>query len=174
MNGFAFSGVSFWRVAVLGSAVVLGCAALQQASAAAGPFADFAGAWDGSGKIRIGDKTERIRCKAKYSLPMGTGNYVMVQLTCASDSYKFDLSGEFQSDQSNQINGSWSESSRGVGGTASGSARGERFQLHFESSAITGNLVMVTRASSQSVTIDTIGTADKISATIALNRTSRN
>jgi hypothetical protein len=173
MNRFAVSRFSFARVAVLACSVVFGCAAWQQARAAEGPFASFPGTWEGNGKIHIGDKTERIRCKATYTLQGTTGTYVVLAITCASDSYKFDLSGSFQADLDNTINGNWNENSRGVGGSATGTAKDDRFQLHFESTAITGNMVIVTRSSSQTVTIDTIGTADKISASISLQRHSR-
>ena len=165
-----FSGYSFWRAAILSCSIAFACAAWQQASAAVGPFAGFPGSWDGTGKIRIGDKTERIRCKATYSVQGSRESDVALHLSCASDSYKFDLSGNFQADESNNISGNWSESSRGVAGTASGTARGDRFQIHVESAPISGNIVMVTRGRSQSVTIDTIGTEDKISATITLHR----
>ena len=138
-----------------------------------GPFAGLPGLWDGTGKIHIGDKTERIRCKATYNLQGSSESYVELRLTCASDSYKFDLAGSFQADESNHISGNWSESSRGVAGSASGTARGDRFQIHVDSAPISGNIVMVTRGRSQSVTIDTIGTEDKISATITLHRGSR-
>lgn len=168
-----FSGYSFWRAAILSCSIALACAAGQQASAASGPFAGFPGSWDGTGKIRIGDKIERIRCKATYSVQSSSESDVALHLSCASDSYKFDLSGDFQADESNHISGNWSESSRGVAGTASGTARGDRFQIHVDSAPISGNIVMVTRGQSQSVTIDTIGTEDKISATITLHRGSR-
>jgi hypothetical protein len=173
MTWTMFSGYSFWRAAIVSCAIAFACAAGPQAFAASGPFAEFPGSWDGTGKIQIGDKTERIRCKATYSLQGSNESFVVLALTCASDSYKFDLSGNFQADSSNHISGNWSETSRGVGGSASGTARGDRFQLHVESTAITGNMVVVTRGSSQSVTIDTIGTEDKISASITLKRGSR-
>jgi hypothetical protein len=173
MSWFASKRYSLPRILLLACAVMLGSAQWQQAAAAEGPFANFPGGWDGNGSIHIGAKTERIRCKGHYSLQDASATKVTLQLTCASDSYKFELSGTFTADGSNKITGSWNEASRGVGGSASGSARGDTFQLHFESPAITGNLVMVTRAGSQSVTIDTIGTQDKISASIALRRTSR-
>ena len=173
MRWFAFVRLSLSRAAVISFAIAFACAALPQAASAAGPFAGFPGSWDGTGKIRIGDKTERIRCKATYSLVAGNDRDVTVQLVCASDSYKFDLTGSFLADASNRINGNWNETSRGVGGNASGTANGDRFQLHFESTAITGNLVMVTRGNGQTVTIDTIGTEDKISASITLRRGSR-
>ncbi len=170
MMRFAFSGFSILHASMLACFLVFACAAWQPASAAAGAFSAFPGSWDGTGKIRIGDKTERIRCKATYSTRGSTGSDIVLALVCASDSYKFDLSGEFQSDENNRIHGIWSEQSRGVNGTASGSTRGDRFQIHVESAPFSGNVTIVTRGSSQSVNIDTIGTEDRISAIITLHR----
>ena len=172
MNLFAFSNLSLLRAAVLGCAVAVANAAWQPASAA-GPFSALNGSWGGTGTIRIGDKTERIRCKASYSVPGSTASNVALSLTCASDSYKFDLAGTFQADAQNLVSGFWSERSRGVRGSATGRARGDGLQIHVESQPFTGDVVLVTRGNSQSVSIDTIGTEDKISATITLNRGSR-
>ena len=166
-------GFSYWRATILSGCIALACAAGPPAAAASGPFIGFPGSWDGTGKIRIGDKTERIRCNATYSLQNSSGSDVVLHLSCASDSYKFDLAGDFQADAGNHISGNWSERSRGVAGTASGIARGDRFQLHVDSAPISGSIIMVTRGRSQSVTIDTIGTEDKISASITLHRGSR-
>jgi hypothetical protein len=173
MNWFAFFRISLCRGALLGCAIALGCATFGQASAAAGPFAEFPGSWSGNGKIRIGDKTERIRCKSKYSLQGSNERYVVLQIACASDSYKFDLSGNFQADESNHITGFWSELSRNVHGEAAGVAQGDRFQVHIDSQAFSGNLTMVTHGGRQLVSIDTIGTKDNISASITLHRGSR-
>lgn len=173
MNRLAFFRISLWRGALLGCAIALGCMACEQASAAAGPFAEFPGAWAGTGKIRIGDKTERIRCKSTYSLQGSNERYVVIEIACASDSYKFDFSGEFQADESNHITGNWSERSRGVVGIATGTAQGNRFKIHVDSQAFSGNLTMVTHGGRQSVDLDTIGTTDKVSATITLNRNPR-
>jgi hypothetical protein len=172
MSLFASRSFSFLRAATLGCIVALTAAAWQPASAA-GPFSALRGSWDGTGKIRIGDKTERIRCKANYDLQGSTDSNVTLSLTCASDSYKFDLAGTFQADTDSNISGTWSERSRGVSGSATGKVRGDRFQIHVESSAFSGNVTLVTHGSSQSVNIDTIGTEDKISATISLHRGSR-
>ena len=173
MTRFACSGFSILRASVLVCFIVFACAAGQPALGAEGAFAAFPGSWNGTGKIRIGDKTERIRCKATYSSRGSTASDIELALICASDSYKFDLGGEFEADEKNKIHGNWSERSRGVNGIASGSTRGDRFQIHVESAPFSGNVTIVTHGNSQSVNIDTIGTEDKISATITLHRNSR-
>ena len=51
----------------------------------------MAGVWSGGGTVTLDDgSTERIRCRATYAVGDG-GNGLNQSLTCASDSYKFDL-----------------------------------------------------------------------------------
>ena len=118
--------------------------------------------------MRNSDKTERIRCTANYR-PLGsTGHEVNLRLRCDSDSYKFDLVGDFRADEANYISGRWTESTRNVGGTAIGTARGDRFQLHVESSAFSATMYITTRGSRQSVSIDAYGGGQEIKASITL------
>jgi len=139
--------------------------------AASGPFADFAGNWSGTGTLRpSGGEAERIRCNANYRQRGSSEREIDLQLKCASDSYNFDLVGQFAADESNQISGRWTERSRNVGGTAVGNARGERLQLHIESSGFAATLVMQTRNRRQSVSIDSQGAGQIVKASITLSR----
>jgi hypothetical protein len=144
---------------------------LLPTSAATGPFADFTGNWSGTGTVRPGSGAiERIRCNANYR-PRGSSQHeIDLQLRCASDSYNFDLTGQFTADDRNQITGSWTEHSRSIGGTAIGSASGSRLDVHVESSAFSADLVMVTRNRRQSVTIDSQGGGQIVKASISLSR----
>jgi len=162
------------------SAAVLGCLtvlvlasaiALPPVSAATGPFAGFAGSWSGTGTLRPeGGAAERIRCKAEYR-PRGSSEHeVDLQLRCASDSYNFDLSGQFTADEQNQVTGRWTERSRNVGGTAIGNAQSERLQIHVETSAFSADLVILTRNRRQSVTIDSQGGGQIVKVAITLSR----
>ncbi len=166
-------GRSLWRslIPALAISLCLLVAALQQAAAEAGPFAVLPGLWTGTGKIRVGDTAERIRCRATYRLS-GEHN-VNLQLACDSDNYKFDLIGDFAADEQDTITGQWTERSRGVGGTAIGKARGDRFRIHIETAAFAGNLSMVTRNRRQTVSIDTHGGGQNAEVSITLSRTSR-
>lgn len=139
--------------------------------AASGPFADFAGSWSGTGTLRpSGGDAERIRCNANYRQRGSSEREIDLQLKCASDSYNFDLVGQFTADESNNISGRWTERSRNVGGTAVGNARGERLQLHIESSGFAATLVMQTRNRRQSVNIDSQGGGQIVKASITLSR----
>ncbi len=161
------------RAAIFGGAIllVLGCgAALQAAAAEAGPFSELSGAWSGTGKVRTEKTTERIRCHATYRVADSGGHAGKLQLACKSDSYSFDLVGDFEADKSNQITGRWTERSRSIGGTVIGRARGDRIQIHVESSAFAADLVMVTRQSRQAVSIDSHGGGQVVKASIQLRR----
>jgi hypothetical protein len=112
----------------------------------------------------------RVRCTANYRLRGSSGRDIDLQLSCKSDSYNFDLAGEFETDASNRISGRWSERSRNIGGTVIGTARRDRIQIHVESSAFAADLVMVTRARQQTVTIDSQGGGQFVKSSIALRR----
>jgi hypothetical protein len=172
---------TFGRLSLYSPAALRGCCLialvsaffipLVPTSAAMGPFADFTGSWTGTGTVRPGSGAiERIRCIANYR-PRGSSQHeVDLQLRCASDSYNFDLSGQFTANERNQITGSWTERSRNIGGTATGTASGERLDVHVESSAFAADLVMVTRSRRQSVTIDSQGGGQIVKASISLSR----
>src|SRR5690242_9797893 len=117
---------SFHRFALttgLAAAVLVSATVLP---ATAGPFSDFPGSWSGTGKIRVhGQDPERLRCKANYRARGSSGSQIDLQLSCDSDSYKFDLVGDFDVDDGNKLSGRWSENSRNVGGSASGTVRGD-------------------------------------------------
>jgi hypothetical protein len=156
---------------------ILGCCLVVSASfvsppvalAQSGPFADFSGSWSGNGTLRPENgASERIRCNATYK-PAGRRD-IELQLRCASDSYNFDLSGQFSADENNQVSGRWTERTRSTGGTAVGIAQGDRLQLHIESAGFAADVVMVTRNRRQSVDIDSHGAGQVVKATITLNR----
>ncbi len=148
-----------------------GIAGLPPAQAASGPFSEFTGHWSGSGTIRPeGSKSERIRCKATYRLRGSSGHQIDLRLSCDSDSYKFDLSGDFSADAGNQISGRWTEVTRSIGGTVIGFAKGDRIQIHIESAGFAATLYMVTRNRRQSVTIDSHGGGQVVKGSISLHR----
>ena len=139
--------------------------------AESGPFAEFAGSWSGTGTLRPENgAAERIRCNATYRPGGRAQREVDLSLRCASDSYNFDLVGQFSVDEQNQVSGRWTERSRSTGGTAVGNAQGDRLQLHIESAGFAAEVVMVTRNRRQSVDIDSHGAGQIVMASITLNR----
>jgi hypothetical protein len=144
---------------------------LLPTAAATGPFADFSGTWSGTGTVRTGGNApERIRCNANYRQRGSSQHEVDLQLRCASDSYNFDLAGQFTADDRNEITGQWTERSRNTGGTAIGRANGERLDVHVESGGFAADLVLVTRNRRQSITIDSHGGGQVVKASISISR----
>ncbi len=160
--------------------VLLACTALlcagatvESASARSGPFTNFRGDWTGSGIIRVKDQnnklsTERMRCTAAYSET--GGDKVSLKLSCQSDTYNFDLTGDFNADAKGAITGDWTEHTRNVGGDVTGRARGNRLLVHAESPVLNANLSMVTYQHSQSVSLKAAGGGQQVSASIRLRR----
>jgi hypothetical protein len=154
---------------VVAAAVVLAGASVP--AAADGPFSDFPGSWSGTGKIRVqGQGPERLRCKANYRARGSSDSQIDLQLSCDSDSYKFDLVGQFDVDNENKLSGRWSENSRNVGGTAIGSVRGDRMQIHIESSAFAANLNLITKGKQQKISFDAHGGGQVVDSSITLRR----
>jgi hypothetical protein len=159
---------------VLAGAIALlsGGALVTSAVADSGPFSGFPGHWSGSGVLHVKDNdrlvTERVRCKATYRL---SGSHdVGLTLGCKSDNYKFKLTGNFEADNRDRVTGRWSEETHNIGGTAIGSARGDRLRLHAEGSAFSAELSMVTHSRRQSVSLDSRGAGKRMTASIMLER----
>ena len=172
---------TFGRLSLFSPAALLGCCLIALVSAffipllptaaATGPFADFTGNWTGTGTVRTGGNApERIRCVASYRQRGSSQHEIDLQLRCASDSYNFDLAGQFAANEQNQITGQWTERSRNTGGTAAGTASSERLDVHVESAGFAADLVLVTRNRRQSITIDSQAGGQIVKATISLSR----
>jgi hypothetical protein len=126
------------------------------AQGAVGPFATLSGAWSGDGTIALNNGSrERIRCRANYAVREG-GRSVKMELRCASDSYKFELSSDVHYDDG-AISGIWSETLRNATGYLSGRARSGQIQVKVDSPAFSADLLVQTRGDRQSVTIRSPG-----------------
>jgi hypothetical protein len=112
----------------------------------------MAGVWAGAGTVALEEgATERIRCRATYAVGAG-GNGLNLNLTCASDSYKFELKANVISD-GGALSGTWSESNRGVIGTLEGRGANGNFQVVASTAGFTANLALTTHGNRQSVII---------------------
>jgi hypothetical protein len=117
-----------------------------------GPFAGMSGSWSGGGTVTLDDdSSERLRCRATYAV-RADENGLNLSLTCASDSYKFDLKANVVSERG-ALSGTWSESSRGVNGSLKGHGTDGNFQVLASAPGLTANLSLTTRGNRQSVTI---------------------
>ena len=143
---FGFAGRLIFAVAALF------VASASPGHAQSGPFAGMAGVWSGGGTVTLDDgSTERIRCRETAAVGAG-GAGLNLTLTCASDSYKFDLSGNVVSDRG-ALSGTWSESSRGITGSLEGRGANGSIQVTASAAGFTAGLSVATRGNRQSVAI---------------------
>jgi hypothetical protein len=120
--------------------------------AQSGPFAGMAGNWTGAGTVTLDDgSTERIRCRAAYAVGAG-GNGLQQSLTCASDSYKFNIVTNVTA-QGSAVSGTWSETSRNINGAIEGRSSGGNFQVTATAPGFTAGISLTTRGNKQSVSI---------------------
>jgi hypothetical protein len=135
--------------------------------AQAGPFAGMAGFWSGGGTVTLDDgSTERIRCRASYAVGEG-GRGLNQTLTCASDSYKFDLKTNVVA-EGGAIRGTWSEGSRNVNGSLEGRGANGNFEVVASAPGFNANISLTTHGNRQSVVIK--GENQFRSASISLKR----
>jgi len=158
------------RSVVLVLALWLFCSDNGHAQRAGGAFERLAGQWAGSGTIDLSNGThEPLKCRASYDL-LAEQRRLQLNIRCASDSYNFDLFSSVVL-AGHTVSGSWSESTRSVAGTISGTADGDHVQVHAESAGFTANLRLVTHGDRQTVSIRTPDPSAGIKgATISLRR----
>ena len=121
-----------------------------------GPFTDLAGTWSGGGTITINTGArERIRCRVTYAVSNG-GHNVQQSLRCASDSYRVDLTATV-AHRGGSLSGTFSETSRGLGGKLSGRVSGSRITALAEGSGFSATLTVSTSGDRQSVSISSPG-----------------
>jgi hypothetical protein len=151
--GRAAPALAFARRLIFAVAALLVASMWGSAShAQTGPFAGMAGNWSGAGTVTLDDgSTERIRCRASYAVGAG-GNGLQQTLTCASDSYKFNLATNIVA-QGSAVAGTWSETSRNINGNLEGRSGGGNFQVVATAPGFTANITLTTRGNKQSVVI---------------------
>lgn len=155
-------GLIFGAIALLVASLSSTASYAQQ-----GPFAGMAGFWSGSGSVTLDDgSTERIRCRASYAVGEG-GRGLNQTLTCASDSYKFDLRTNVVA-EGGSIRGTWSEGSRNVNGTIEGRGTNGNFEVVASAPGFNANISLTTHGNRQSVVIR--GESQFKSASISLKR----
>jgi hypothetical protein len=142
IRGLIFGAIALFVAAVSSSA----------SYAQSGPFTGLAGVWSGVGTVTLDDgSTERIRCRATYAVGAG-GAGLNQTLTCASDSYKFDLRTNVVA-EGGAITGSWTESSRNVSGSIEGRGRDGNIQVQASAPGFNANITLTTHGNKQSVVI---------------------
>jgi len=158
-------------VAIAALSASLGLIAVSGQAQQAGPFDGLAGTWSGNGivSLREGAK-ERVRCKSNYVVKTG-GYNVQLDLVCASDAYKFDMTSNIVM-QGDTLTGIWNESTHRVAGKIVGRANGGQIEVRAEGDTFTALLSVTTHGDKQSLKMESPGSKVE-SVTIALNRSSK-
>jgi hypothetical protein len=119
-------------------------------------FDNVAGSWSGSGSMKPSDgPRERVRCKVDYIIK-NAGQSVKLNLRCASDAYKMELSANI--DQiGDMLSGNWFESQYRQGGKISGKNDNGLIEAKVESDTITALLTVRTKANRQSFVMESPG-----------------
>jgi plastocyanin len=152
--------------AVMAASVLLVAASSEAQQA--GPFDSMAGTWSGSGVVNLREGAkERVRCKSNYVVKSG-GYNVQLDLVCASDAYKFDMSSNIVM-QGDTLIGYWNESTHRVAGKIIGQANGGQIEVRAEGDTFTALLSVTTHGDKQSLVMSSPGSRVE-SVTIALNR----
>jgi hypothetical protein len=136
-----------------------------------GPFAALQGSWSGTGAIVMSNGTkERIRCDANHRLG-ASSNELRLELTCASDSYKFNLQSQIVH-ADGTISGNWFETTRATGGAIVGRIAGNQINVRAEGQSFNAILTVTTRGDRQAISIQSPG-SEMSDVTITLTRKPR-
>ncbi len=150
-------GHHFLRRAASASGAALALLAVAATPSFAGPFSSFEGNWSGTGTVSVDNGSkERLRCRAHYDVG-GGGNSMSQNLTCASDSYKFNVVSNVQAEGA-AISGSWEETSRGAKGRITGKITPTQISAFVQGVGFTASIGIAARGGRQSVTMSPTGT----------------
>jgi hypothetical protein len=140
---------------------ILGCSLLMTILAIAPAcaqqsFDNVAGSWSGSGSMKPSDgPRERVRCKVDY-VPKNAGQSVKMNVRCASDAYKMDLSANID-ENGTTLSGNWFESQYRQGGQVSGQNVDGLIEAKVESATIVALLTVRTKGNRQTFVMDSPG-----------------
>src|SRR5882757_366748 len=119
-------------------------------------FDDVAGSWSGSGSMKPKDgPRERVRCKVDYVVK-NAGQSVKMNVRCASDAYKMDLSANID-ENGTALSGNWFESQYRQGGKISGQNVNGLIEAKVESATIIALLTVRTNRNRQSFVMEAPG-----------------
>jgi hypothetical protein len=119
-------------------------------------FDNVAGTWAGGGMMKPSDgPRERVRCKADY-VPKNNGRSLKLNLRCASDAYKMDLSANIEQNGT-ELSGNWFESQYRQGGKISGKNVNGVIEAKVEGDTITALLNVQTKGNRQTFAMESPG-----------------
>jgi hypothetical protein len=119
-------------------------------------FDSVAGSWSGGGSMKPSDgPRERVRCKVDY-IVKNAGQSVKMNVRCASDAYKMDLSANID-ENGTALSGNWFESQYRQGGKVSGQNVNGLIEAKVVSETITALLTVHTKGNHQTFVMEAPG-----------------
>jgi hypothetical protein len=119
-------------------------------------FDSVAGSWSGGGSMKPSDgPRERVRCKVDYMVK-NAGQSVKMNVRCASDAYKMDLSANID-ESGTALSGNWFESQYRQGGKVSGQNVNGLIEAKVEGDTITALLTVHTKGNHQTFVMEAPG-----------------
>jgi hypothetical protein len=145
------------RTSLLMTILAIASAGLAAAPACAQQsFDTVAGSWSGSGSMKPSDgPSERVRCKVDY-VAKNAGQSVKMNVRCASDAYKMDLSANID-ENGTALSGNWFESQYRQGGSVSGQNVNGLIEAKVEGQTITALLTVRTKGNRQTFAMESPG-----------------
>jgi hypothetical protein len=138
------------RLTFAAVAFFLTASAASTSHAQSSTFAGMAGNWSGGGTVTLDDgSSERIRCRATYKV---YGSNMEMVLTCASDAYRFNLQAAVVA-AGGEVSGTWTESSRNIGGSIQGRGAGGSFQVVAQAAGFAANIALKTTGNKQQIAL---------------------
>ncbi len=134
------------------------------------PFRSFLGNWKGTGDILAMDgHKERVTCRATYA--SGASPTTLTQsLVCASDSYRFNVEGQFVADRG-ALTGHWAETTRNVSGDLTGRVSNGDFDGTVTGPGFTAQIGVKSNGTRQGVSIrPTAGDISSMDVTLQRQR----
>jgi hypothetical protein len=118
-------------------------------------FEDVAGSWSGTGSMKPSDgPRERVKCKVDYVAKNVLS--MKLDLRCASDAYKMNLSANLEQDGS-AISGNWFESEYRQGGKIVGQNVNGLIEARIEGNTVAALLTVRTKGGRQSFVMEAPG-----------------
>ncbi|WP_176721976.1 hypothetical protein [Bradyrhizobium sp. LMTR 3] len=132
------------------TAFLMAALATTTSHAQSSTFAGMAGTWSGPGTVTLDDgSSERIRCRSTYKV---IGASMEMALTCASDAYRFNLQAAVVA-AGGEVSGTWSETSRNIGGSIQGRGANGSFQVIAQAAGFAANISLKTTGSKQHIAL---------------------
>ncbi len=118
------------------------------------PFAQLAGSWKGSGRVRLEDgRSERLSCRGHYSRKGGSELTIAIQ--CQSEANTIDMHGHIAS-EGGRLSGNWEERTYGAEGELSGVVSASKISLRI-TGQVSGSMVVSLSGATHQVAISTAG-----------------